>query len=195
MNHNDSVNPYLPPGSDVNAASSAPRPGVELADRGTRLIAVTIDGALACVPLLPMLAVGIYVATFLEFRPPSAGEAPIPTLPAGFESSGVVLLLGATMLVGMLGILGLFIYQWVLLSRTGQTLGKKWTGIRIELLAGGPVNFVSGVLLRNWVTKLIGMVPWLGGLFQLIDVLFIFREDRRCIHDLIAGTRVVRVER
>ena len=195
MNHNDPVNPYLPPGSDVNAAPSAPRQSVELADRGTRLVAVTIDGALACVPFLPMLAVGIYAATFLQFRPPEAGGDPMPALPPGFENSGVVLWLGATTLVGMFGMLGLFIYQWVLISRTGQTLGKKWTGIRIELLAGGPVNFVSGVLLRNWVTKLIGMVPWLGGLFQLIDVLFIFREDRRCIHDLIAGTRVVRVER
>jgi uncharacterized RDD family membrane protein YckC len=195
MNHNDSVNPYLPPGSDVNAASSAPPQGRELAERGTRLAAASIDGALACVPLLPMLAVGIYVATFLQFRPPESGGDPMPALPPGFENSGVVLLLGATTLIGMFGMLGLFIYQWVLISRTGQTLGKKWTGIRIELLAGAPVNFVSGVLLRNWLVKLVGMVPWLGGLFQLVDVLFIFREDRRCIHDLIAGTRVVRVER
>jgi uncharacterized RDD family membrane protein YckC len=95
----------------------------------------------------------------------------------------------------MLGMLGLFIYQWVLISRTGQSLGKKWTGIRIELLAGGAVSFTTGVVLRNWVPKFIGIVPYLGMLFQLVDVLFIFRDDRRCIHDLIAGTRVVRVQR
>jgi len=29
-------------------------------------------------------------------------------------------------------------------------------------------------------------------LFHLVDCLFIFRQDRRCLHDLIAGTRVVR---
>jgi uncharacterized RDD family membrane protein YckC len=27
--------------------------------------------------------------------------------------------------------------------------------------------------------------------FSLVDVQCIFREDRRCVHDLLAGTRVV----
>ena len=35
------------------------------------------------------------------------------------------------------------------------------------------------------------MVPMLGGFASLVDALCIFREDRRCIHDLIAGTRVI----
>ena len=35
------------------------------------------------------------------------------------------------------------------------------------------------------------MIPVLGPLFSLVNVCFIFREDRRCIHDLIAGTQVV----
>ncbi|MBD3392455.1 MAG: hypothetical protein GF418_10265 [Chitinivibrionales bacterium] len=34
-------------------------------------------------------------------------------------------------------------------------------------------------------------IPILGSLFALINVLFVFREDHRCIHDLIAGTKVV----
>jgi len=95
----------------------------------------------------------------------------------------------------MLGMLGLFIYQWVLISRTGQSLGKKWTGIRIELVDGNRIGFASGVVLRNWVPKLMGVLPYLGFLFQLADILFIFRQDRRCIHDHIAGTRVVRHKR
>ena len=43
------------------------------------------------------------------------------------------------------------------------------------------------MLLRAWVTFFLGIVP----LFGIVDVLFIFREDRRCIHDMIAGTRVI----
>ena len=31
-----------------------------------------------------------------------------------------------------------------------------------------------------------------GGLFSIVDICFIFRDDRRCIHDLIAGTQVVK---
>jgi uncharacterized RDD family membrane protein YckC len=31
-----------------------------------------------------------------------------------------------------------------------------------------------------------------GNFVGILDALFIFRSDRRCIHDLIAATRVVR---
>jgi uncharacterized RDD family membrane protein YckC len=34
----------------------------------------------------------------------------------------------------------------------------------------------------------------LGGLLAVVDVLFVFRRDRRCLHDLVAGTRVVRTD-
>ncbi len=47
------------------------------------------------------------------------------------------------------------------------------------------------LLLRAIVNGMIGMVPYVGGIYGLIDSLFIFREDRRCVHDLIAGTKVV----
>ena len=93
------------------------------------------------------------------------------------------------------GALGVAIYQWVLISRTGQSLGKKWTDIRIEMLNGERVTFGTGVALRNWVPKVIGAVPYLGMIFHLVDCLFIFREDRRCLHDHIAGTRVVEHKR
>ncbi len=33
----------------------------------------------------------------------------------------------------------------------------------------------------------------LGSILMLTNVLFIFRSDRRCIHDLIADTKVVRL--
>ena len=32
----------------------------------------------------------------------------------------------------------------------------------------------------------------LGFVFLFVDYCFIFREDQRCLHDLIAGTQVVR---
>ena len=47
--------------------------------------------------------------------------------------------------------------------------------------------------MRYFPLAVIAQIPFAGGIFSLIDCLFIFREDRRCIHDLIAGTKVVDV--
>ena len=67
-------------------------------------------------------------------------------------------------------------------------MGKKALGIRIvKMNTGKNCGFVPNVLLRLIVNGLIGISPFYG----LVDILFIFRSDRRCIHDLIAGTQVV----
>jgi hypothetical protein len=50
---------------------------------------------------------------------------------------------------------------------------------------------VGAVFLRAIVPGLIGAIPCVGNLFVLFDVLFIFGEERRGIHDYIAGTKVV----
>ena len=93
--------------------------------------------------------------------------------------------------LGVLSILSLLavpIAQVVLLSKDGQTIGKKALDIRIVMVAtsqnGG---FIPNVALRAWLIALMGFIPFFG----LVDILFIFREDRRCIHDLIAGTQVI----
>jgi uncharacterized RDD family membrane protein YckC len=183
LTNDDSANPYSPPGSDLNAGH--PSAGAAaLADRGTRLGAAMIDGLLVSIPLLPVLGVVLYFVT----RVPGMGADGVNPEPG---EALIATLVGVTAF-GLLAALGIAIYQWVLISRTGQSLGKKWLGIRIERIDGAQVTFGTGVFLRNWVPKLIGSVPYLGALFQLIDCLFIFRDDRRCIHDHIAGTRVVR---
>ena len=38
---------------------------------------------------------------------------------------------------------------------------------------------------------LIGMLLFFGAIFALVDILMIFREGNRCLHDDIAGTMVV----
>lgn len=94
-------------------------------------------------------------------------------------------------LVATLASLGLLVYQLRLVSLTGQTIGKRLVGIRI-VLKEGLVNggFVVNVVKRGLVNGLLCLVP---GYF-VVDSLFVFREDRRCIHDLIAGTCVIQAE-
>lgn len=83
------------------------------------------------------------------------------------------------------------------LTVAGQTIGKRIAGlsiVRLETEENG--GFVVNVLRRGFVPGLIYIAltmanPILGGLFVWTDILFIFRADRRCVHDLIAGTLVV----
>ncbi len=77
----------------------------------------------------------------------------------------------------------------VLLTRDGQTLGKKALKIRIVVYRTGENGgFVPNVLLRTLVNGfLVGVLPP----YDIVDVLFVFRSDRRCIHDFLAGTVVV----
>jgi hypothetical protein len=69
-------------------------------------------------------------------------------------------------------------------------------GTRIVNVADGRVPKVSALVARYATMRLAALalsalVPSAGGLFSLINVLFIFRSDRRCVHDLVAGTKVV----
>ena len=71
-------------------------------------------------------------------------------------------------------------------------VGKKILGVRIVRYdnARNP-GFLRVVVLRYLILKPIWMIPILGQLFVLADALFIFGDNRRCIHDLVARTKVI----
>lgn len=91
-------------------------------------------------------------------------------------------ILGALLFAALIGV------QCWLLARDGQTIGKRLSKTRIVRAAtdenGG---FFTNVFLRALVASLPNIIP----LYWAVDVLFIFRQDRRCVHDWIAGTKVV----
>jgi len=153
-------NPYAPPAANVDFGV-APAPGTEeLADRGTRLGANLIDSVLAMVALAPAVVLAV------------AQREP------------------ALWILGAITVPVLYVYQWYLVATSGQTLGKRWLGIKVVKTGGSPVDFACAVVARVWVPTLIGFTP-VGPLFGLTDALFIFRDDRRCLHDLLAGTKVI----
>lgn len=80
----------------------------------------------------------------------------------------------------------------VLLTLRGQTLGKLLVGTHIVRNAdGGRAGFVKAVLLRSLLFYIIGGMPLVGMIILIADGLMIFRQDRRCLHDLVADTKVM----
>ncbi len=164
----ESVNPYAAPDSSADYAMGSEPFAGNLAERSTRLFAQLLDGFLALALAIPgfiLFSMSSSITYAMEHEPLLlyAYVVPLPML--------------------------LSFYQWYLIATTGQSLGKKWLGVRILRQDGSLPGFVYGVVLRSWVLQAASSVC---GLVNIIDALFIFREDRRCIHDMLAGTRVVK---
>ena len=160
-------NPYAAP--LANIVTSAMTPKLELASRGSRLGAALLDS------LVGGFVVGLPVVSGIAMMDPKHDSVS--------TGSAVCFVLAAV------GFLALLIYNIVLLSTQGQTIAKKWLGIRIVTHPDGQnPGFVKAFLLRSFVNGLIGqVVPF----YPIVDSCFVFREDQRCLHDLIADTTVI----
>lgn len=90
-----------------------------------------------------------------------------------------------------IGLVGTAVLQWSLVCQTGQSFGKRLLGLKIVRTNGQPVDKVSGVALRTyWV---LALLQWkYGFVLCLVDVLPVFGPKRQCIHDMTAGTKVIR---
>ncbi len=98
-----------------------------------------------------------------------------------------------TLLIGIGTLFIFFAINYKLLLEQGQTLGKKILGIRI-------VNIDNSIASRKQLINrycfifIPGYVPLIGKVFNVIDMLLIFGKERRCLHDLTADTRVIKVQ-
>lgn len=166
----------------------------ELAERGTRLGARLIDWGLEILAAVPgMLMLGGEFAQLVV----AAARGQKPDL----EQMDLQKL-GIGVLVLLVGSLTLLVIQIVMLSTRGQSIGKRILGIRVVLIADGrPAGFVNAWVLRELLITIIGamlsiVIPFVGIAlrfgFHITDWCMIFRDDRRCLHDQIAGTRVVK---
>jgi uncharacterized RDD family membrane protein YckC len=137
-----------------------------LASRGSRLAASLIDGLAAVVILLPALASIFFVDESESLSTTGVFFAAL---------SGIAFL-------------GFAVYQLSMLVREGQTLGKKAMNIRIVNYSDGQIPSAGRLLgMRYVVNSFLGNLPF----YALLDVLLIFGDERRCIHDYLAGTKVV----
>ncbi len=117
---------------------------------------------------------------------------PLMYFTGGFDgvSNGTQPSLGYTLFLGVLGIAVFFAFNVKLLLRDGQTIGKKVVGIKIVDLNDN-VPVIKNLLVRYITYFIPGQVPLVGQLFSMVNILFIFGKQKRCIHDYFAGTRVV----
>ena len=162
-------NPYAAPVAAV--ADQAP-PALVLADRGTRLAAYLLDGLIGLVAFVPFVLVLPFVSTI------------------GERNYDVAFGIAAGLCFFLL--LGLTVWNCILLSRGGQTLAKRLLGIRIVRRDGSHCGLLRIIFARYLPVVVLGAVPFFGSLVTLADALLIFRDSCRCLHDEIADTIVVK---
>lgn len=93
-------------------------------------------------------------------------------------------------LLAALPILALCLVQLSLVSRSGQSVGKKLLGIRTLRSDGCHVAAWRVLILRNLLPLVLTFT--LPGIFRIIDAAFIFGDAQRCVHDYMADTIVVK---
>jgi uncharacterized RDD family membrane protein YckC len=163
------TDPYQPPKAELTDHEDPAE--AQLATRGQRFGAAIVDtiiGFVFAVPLMMSLGLWDYAKR----------GRPVP--------------FSLTLLSMALGFGFFVLVHGYFLKRNGQTVGKKLVGIRIADLQGELPAFGRLIGLRYLPISLVTLIPAIGQLLPLVDVLFIFRSDRRCVHDLIAGTKVVK---
>lgn len=163
-------NPYVAPRADLAEPNSE---NIE-ASRSRRLVAALIDTIINASIIVPLMWFGGAFDHLDE-----GGELPF------LDTLGY----------GMLGFAVTFALNAYFLKRDGQTIGKKCVGIRITDLEGRKAPLANIIFLRYLPVSIVSIIPHVGQLLALIDVLPIFGKNRRCLHDRIAGTRVLNVKR
>jgi len=161
-------NRFAPPVARVDDVSVGE---AALAGRGARFGAAFLDG---------LLQGGVYYALAFSVVP-----SLMPNPKTGASGAGVVAQFAVFVLI-------LLALQGYLLATQGQTIGKKLLGIRIVRTSGEKVDAVRVLGLRYVLIWAIAMIPVVGWIFSLVDVLMIFRDSRKCLHDNIADTIVVK---
>jgi uncharacterized RDD family membrane protein YckC len=141
---------------------------LELATIGRRFGAQWVDGVVALVALVPLfIVVGVGAA--------AAGKTE-PGL--GFNFLAMVVAAGI-----------MFLYEGLMLSSRGQTLGKMAVGIKVVTPEGRDISSGQAwgrALTRQVFFSYVALVNYLPALFT---------KQKTAIHDMAAKTRVVRFRR
>lgn len=179
----DLPNPYAPPTATVADVSDHAGTEPRLAERGTRLGASMIDGLVMLLLFAPAMWAGMVLGD-----PGGTADATPPAIFVWAEAHPVV----SQIVSWIAGPLVFFAVNGYWLHTRGQSVGKRLLGIRIVRSSGERATLSRIIFARYLPTEAVGMVPIIGMLYALIDILFIFGDSRQCLHDRIADTIVVK---
>ncbi|MET9292837.1 RDD family protein [Streptomyces sp. NPDC003077] len=143
-----------------------------LAHRGRRLVARIIDGLIIGVP------VGLIVSLLVggvDYTSTSSADS------------------GRQATVSGITMLAYLVYEGLMLTSRGQTVGKMIMGIRVAMLDNGAIPTGPAGWVRAAVYTLPEIVPCCGFLFWLVNVLWCTWDKpyQQCLHDKAARTVVV----
>lgn len=149
---------------------------VVLADRGTRFLAALVDGLLVAAVIWAIFMIPALRPTIAAEQSAAAGG--MWTFNAVSFTVGVVVFLA--------------VQGWPLLTR-GQTVGKMLFKLRIVRSDGSKVDAARLLGLRYGIGILVNVNAGVSMIYGLVDSLLIFRESRKCLHDSIADTQVIKL--
>lgn len=150
-----------------------PTVGGELASIGSRFVSMILDALVLGIPFGALI--GLLVFGLLQTGTLNNRQAPDPSIFLLFEG-----------LIFIVAIFAGVLYEGFMLSRSGQTIGKKLMHIKVVSAEGGPVS-TGQAFGRAGVRQALAFVPCVG----LIDYLVVFGEQRTCLHDMASRTRVI----
>lgn len=189
--------PYAPPGLPQTTPD-----GVPLARAGQRLLARFLDSlitsAIGMALTWPQVTrmIDAYRDWLRTVDAAYRGPGPRPSFTELFnqlndgpfaEASSTVL--SVTLLVAV-------VYQVMFVALRGATPGKAAAGIRVRPWATEERPGWARAVQRVLGFEIVGLVPFVGGLYGLLDALSLLWDPKRqCFHDKWPGTVVVRGRR
>lgn len=168
--HMTQQNPYQAPVK--SETDHVPDGSFELATRSQRFFAALIDFIFGLI-----IAVPFWMATGMTEK-----------MMKGIQPGILEIITGT-----VYGFVMYLLIHGYYLNKHGQTIGKRLLGIYIaDAVSCEKSDFNNIVLMRVLPISVVSAIPYLGSLIVFVDTIMIFRSDRRCGHDLIAKTVVLK---
>jgi len=143
---------------------------------GALFIDSLVQGCISSIFMLPLVAVLIGMGVFSGLE---KQKEPPPEL-VGMFGLMYVVAIGISLVIPV-------VYEAIMLQKKGgQTLGKMALGIKVVTADGNEIS-----AKQAWGRA--AMRSAIGFFCAVVDVPVFFDEEKKCLHDMVAGTRVVRI--